>query len=304
MANMNVDYAHLAPTNLRSDEECSRIASPIGSGFRYACLPIPEAERRAVTALRAFDLTLTEITDTRADTQIARRKLDWWRNTLHQSCTHHTAEHPILQSLLAAIDQPTLNDLVPYFEARLGAAVIELDYQGFEMQSDLDAYLDASGGAMYHLYARVLQASPDTHAELGQLGALHHRLFRLTYLGRHVHRGQIYLPAEQLTRSGLTEADFHRPDAPKQLAVLLQTELSDIENKQAEAISRLRAITPKPPTFFRAMIALDRAQMALLRRHEAQVLTSRPETTPFTRLVSAWWGSKRPLPKIRPSSST
>lgn len=297
MTIMNIAPSSLAQEKSRSDEECSRIAIPIGSGFRYACLSLRESERRAVVALRALDLTLAEITDTRADAQIARRKLDWWRNALHQAISQHKTEHPILQALLAVTDHPTLQELVPGLESRLGAAVIELDYQGFETQSDLNAYLAAAGGAMFGLYARVILAPIESHSALGTLGAVHHRLHRLTYLGRHAQRGHIYLPAETLAAAGATEADFHRMDAAERLAPLLRNELSEIEGQYRDTIDRLRSVSPRPSTLFRALIALDRAQMALLRHHDVQVLVSRPETPPFKRLVTAWWGSKRPLPK-------
>lgn len=301
---MNVARSDQIQINSRNDEECRRIATPIGSGFRYASLPLDEHQRRGVVALRALDLTLSEITDPTADPQIARRKLDWWRNALHQALTQHQTEHPILQSLLSAIDTDTRRALIPRIESRLGAAFIELDYQGFETRQDLDAYLEASGGAMFGLYGLILHAPPTSLDTLTQLGALHLRLHRLTYLGRHRQHGRIYLPAELLTEKGFSEADFHRPAAPSLMAPLLQAELSAIEHQYLAEVRALRRHESRPSALFRALIALDRAQIALLQRHRVAVLTTRPELTPFKRLTTVWWASKRALPKTRPHPST
>lgn len=304
MPHMNIDHAPLASTMLRSDEECRRIATPIGSGFRYASLPLDEHQRRGVVALRALDLTLSEITGSTADPQIARRKLDWWRNALHQALTQDKAEHPILQSLLLATDTDIRHALIPRIESRLGAALIELDYQGFETGQDLEAYLEASGGAMFGLYGLILHAPPTSLDTLTRLGALHLRLYRLTYLGRHLQHGRIYLPAELLTEKGFSEADFHRPAAPLLMAPLLQAELSAIEHHYLAGVHALRRHESRPSALFRALIALDRAQIALLQRHRVAVLTTRPELTPFKRLTTAWWASKRSLPKTRPHPSS
>lgn len=296
MARMNASSGQLAPPAANIDEECSRIATPIGSGFRYACVPLKDADRRAITALRAIDLTLAEITSTQAESQVARHKLEWWRQALHQALALNQAEHPLLQALCACTEESARKGLIPLIELRLGAAVIELDYQGFETQQDLFAYLDGAGGTMHEAYARILRIPDMQQAPLRSIGALHHRLQRLTYLGRHSRQGQIYLSAEQLEKAGVTEADFHRPNAAVHLAPLLQNELADLEKNYQDAIHELRAITRRPPAFFRALIALDRAQIDLLHRLRADVLTSRPETTPFQRLITAWWSSKRPLP--------
>lgn len=298
MTAMNPVDQPCMPVNPDNDAECSRIACPVGSGFRYACLSHRDPERRALAALRALDLTLTEISATQADPEIARRKLDWWRNALHQSSTHYTAEHPILLALLAAITPATLTMLVPHLEARLGGALVELDYQGFETSRDLTAYLIATGGAMYALYADVLKCPVGWQEELRHLGALHHQLHRLTYLGRDVAQGRIYLPAEQLARAGLSETDLHRPNAPETLAPLLRTELTSLEQQWYEAVEQLRKRNPRPPAFFRALIALDSDQLKLLKQNDVRVLERRSERAPFSRLLTAWWAAKCALPKF------
>ncbi|HQT43467.1 MAG TPA: squalene/phytoene synthase family protein [Halothiobacillus sp.] len=283
----------------RNHAECARLARPIGSGFRYACLPLTERHLHAITALRALDVTLTDITHTISEPQVARAKLDWWRGALHQAITQHTAEHPILAALVASVEATTLEKFVPNLEARLGSALLELDYQGFATESDLLAYLDASGGAMYALYSELLSPGPELAAHLRPLGALQRRLHCLQFLGRDSARGFIYLPNERLAAHQLSEADVHRPNAAEVCAPVLQQELAELRENFRQTLSALRQHSRWPPKFFRALIALDRDRITLLEQHSAEVLSQRPECTPFSQLITAWWAAKRPLPPMR-----
>jgi hypothetical protein len=156
MGIMNKKTLELAKNNA----ECARLARPIGSGFRYACLTLADTHLHAITALKALDVTLSDITHTISEPHVARAKLDWWRGALHEATEQNTAAHPILAALLASVDTPTLKKLVPHLEARLGSALLELDYQGFETPADLSFYLDARGGAQFALYCALLPIAP------------------------------------------------------------------------------------------------------------------------------------------------
>jgi phytoene synthase len=279
--------------------ECARLARPIGSGFRYACLTLAEPQLHAITALKALDVTLADITHTISEPKVAHTKLDWWRGALHEAIAQNTAVHPILAALLASLDAPTLKKLVPHIEARLGSALLELDYQGFETSADLSAYLDARGGAQFALYCALLPVDPALEQPLRTLGALQHRLHCLQFIGRDRSHGFIYLPAERMAAHQLSDADLHRPNAAKLFAPLLQQELADLNHEYEKTVTALRQHNRYPPKFFRALIALDRAHIRLLQRHKVDVISLRPERAPIAELITAWWAAKRPIPPAR-----
>lgn len=295
MGIMNKKTLELAKNNA----ECARLARPIGSGFRYACLTLADTHLHAITALKALDVTLSDITHTISEPHVARAKLDWWRGALHEATEQNTAAHPILAALLASVDTPTLKKLVPHLEARLGSALLELDYQGFETPADLSFYLDARGGAQFALYCALLPIDPALKPPLRSLGALQHRLHCLQFLGRDRTHGFIYLPAERMAAHKLSEADMHHPDAAQLFAPLLQQELADQSQEYEQTVTALRQHNRYPPKFFRALIALDRARIRLLRRSSVEVLSQRPEPAPMAELVTAWWAAKRPIPPAR-----
>lgn len=288
-----------SPSPSRHDAECERIARPIGSGFRYACLPLRGENLYAITAIKAMDKSLEEIVYTIAEPKVARSKLDWWRGALHQATTEGTSSHPVLIALLASTPSTILEKMIPDLESRLGSALLALDYQGFDSEADLDAYLDAKGGALFRLFAQVLDLRQDTTAALAALGALGHRIDRLQWLGRDVARGFIYLSTEQLEKHGVDEADFHRPDRAARLAPVLQAEYAHIRAAHNFHVLELKQTCRRPPAFFRALIALDQARLDHLNRSGLRLLEERPERAPLAQLLTAWWATKRAPAPLR-----
>jgi phytoene/squalene synthetase len=108
-----------------------------------------------------------------------------------------------------------------------------------------------------------------------------------------VARGFIYLSAEQLEKHGINEADFHRPDRSTRLVPLLQTEYEHIRSEHNRHLLELKQTCRRPPAFFRALIALDQSRLVHLHRSGLRLLDERPERSPFTQLLTAWWATKR-----------
>ena len=267
--------------------ECERLARPVGSPFRLASLKLPADRQRAITALRALDVSLAEIPETVSEPQVAMAKLDWWREAL-LGMTRGRTDHPVIQSLLASLDTLGLGDearsedspLVARLEERLGGARIELEYEGFAAEADLEAYLDARYASLFALYARLLDA-PDEQVEAAErLGRWHGRLDRARLLGRHARGGRVYLPQTTLSRHGLDEADLYRDAAPDAREALFREELERI----AAGIEDWQA-TGRPPRLFRILRTIDREHLRLMRAAPAELTAGRVEISP----LRCWW---------------
>jgi len=272
------------------DAECERLARPVGSPFRLASLKLPPAEQRAVTALRALDISLADISESISEPQVAMSKLDWWRQAL-LGMTEGRAEHPVVQSLLAALDElghgaparSAESALVARLEDRLGATRIELEYEGFAAEDDLEAFLDARYGSLFALYAHLLDADETTAAAAARLGRWHGRLERARLLGRHARAGRVYLPAERLSAHGLEEADLYRPQAREARAALFAEELERIDAglQGWEAAGR-------PPRLFRILRTIDREHLRLMQADPAALTEARIEISPLRQWWLAW----------------
>lgn len=286
---------HSPDTLALHDAECTTLARPLGSGFRYACLPLAPRALGAVTAWRALDLTLRQITEQIAEPHIARSKLDWWRGALDDALNRQQPNHPILHALLAHSGVEQRRALIEPVEARLGAALIELEYQSFATAADLNAYLQADGGAVWLGWAVLLDAPPAQHVALSALGAASQRLRHLHFLGRHLARGHMPFSAESLEALGLSEADWLRTGHNPALDAALANEWNAILTQYREAHHALRMQTPRPNPLFRALIAQDLATLRLLAPRVHQLRHERPELSPFTLLITAWWAAKTSL---------
>ncbi|WP_407275236.1 squalene/phytoene synthase family protein [Halothiobacillus sp. DCM-1] len=279
------------------DAECATLARPIGSGFRYACLPLTSTRLGAVTAWRALDLTLRQITEQIAEPQVARSKLDWWRGALDEALNRQHASHPILHALRAHSRPEQLTALIEPIEARLGAAWLALDYQGFATAADRNAYLAADGGALWQGFAILLDAPAEQHSAFRALGAASQRLDQLQYLGRALARGVFVLPASALAARGLADTDWLRPGDQPALDAVLTAEWDELLAQYRHAHAALAQHTRRPAGFFRALLAQDRARLRLLAPRILRLRAERPELSPFTLLTTAWWANKRPLPR-------
>lgn len=293
MASMT-DAATDRPTDTRlADAECERLARPVGSPFRLASLKLSPVQQRAVTALRALDVSLAEISESISEPQVAMSKLEWWRQTL-LGMTEGRAEHPVLQSLIAALDElghgeaarSEHSSLVARLEERLGATRIELEYEGFAAESDLEAFLDARYGSLFGLYAQLLDADTTTTEAAARLGRWHGRLERARLLGRHARAGRVYLPAEQLSAHGLEEADLYRPQAREERAALFAEELEHMEAGLA-----IWAAPARPPRLFRILRAIDREHLRLMQLDPAAMTEARIEISPIRQWWLAWRAS-------------
>jgi len=267
--------------------ECERLARPVGSPFRLASLKLPADQQRAVTALRALDVSLAEIPETISEPQVAMAKLDWWREAL-LGMTRGQIEHPVIQALLTSLDAIGLGDearnedspLIARVEERLGGARIELEYEGFAAEADLEAYLDARYASLFTLYARLLDGSAEQTEAAARLGRWHGRLDRARLLGRHARSGRVYLPQETLNRHGLDEADLYRDSAPAQRDTLFREELERIGGGLDDWTA-----TGRPPRLLRILRAIDREHLRLMRVAPEALTAGRVEISP----LRCWW---------------
>jgi len=281
------DATHRATDTRLPDAECERLARPVGSPFRLASLKLSPARQRAITALRALDVSLADISESVSEPQVAISKLDWWRQALLEM-TEGRAEHPVVQSLLAALDElghgaparSAESALVARLEDRLGATRIELEYEGFAAEDDLEAFLDARYGSLFELYARLLETDEATAEAAARVGRWHGRLERARLLGRHARAGRVYLPAERLSTHGLEEADLYRPQSRETRAALFAEELERI----AAGLDDWQA-AGRPPRLFRILRAIDREHLRLMQADPATLTEGRIEISP----VRQWW---------------
>lgn len=256
-----------------------------GSRLYYSLLFATPAQRRAIAAVYAFLHEVGEIVDEIADPGVAQTKLAWWHEELSR-LYRGEARHPITQALA-----PTLSG--GRLEQRRFADVLNETAVAFARRRYTDfesvyAHCRRTGGNAAALAATILGASASAMPYAETLGAALRLTDFLNNVGQDIRHDRIYLPADDLRRFNVTDADLlARRHAPA-LEALMQFEVT----RNLELYDRALAELPRTerrnqlPGIILTNIA--HARLDELKRDGYHVLERRVALTPLRKLWIAW----------------
>jgi 15-cis-phytoene synthase len=169
---------------------------------------IPEAARRNVLALYAFNLEVARVREVVSEPMLGEIRLQWQRDALEKPDDGDVRANPVAAALLDAIarfDLP-IETLIELIDAR----AFDLYDDPMETVGQLEAYCQATSSNLFRLIAMIL--TPDEPAS--GLGAAAHGgiAYALTGLLRafpwHAARGQLFIPLEILKKHRLERAEI------------------------------------------------------------------------------------------------
>lgn len=183
------------------NQYCQDKAATSGSSFYYSFLFLPPAQRRAIVALYAFCREVDDVVDGCRDIDIARRKLDWWREEI-EACFRGQSSHPVTQALQAVLSEYNLP--AEYFQEVIDGMSMDLDQRRYASFSELALYCHRVAGVVGLLSAEIFgYRRRETLKYAEALGTA----FQLTNIIRDVRedmdRGRIYLPQNELYEYGI-----------------------------------------------------------------------------------------------------
>jgi phytoene synthase len=268
------------------DAYCQERAARSGSSFYYSFLFLPPPQRRAITALYAFCREVDDVVDETTDPSVARLKLAWWRTEI-DNLGSDRAQHPVTKALGAAA---TAFDLPA---SRLHEIV-----DGMQMDLDVARYRDFDALRLYcHRVAGVVGILSATIFGYGNERTLAYAeslglAFQLTNLIRDVGedavRGRIYLPADELARYGVSEAQvLERRETPAFLE-LMEFQVARARAQYDRAMALLPAEDRRAQRAGLVMAAIYRRTLDVVAADGCHVLTKRASLTPLRKLWLAW----------------
>ena len=266
---------------------CQDKAAKSGSSFYYSFLFLPKTKRQAITALYAFCREVDDVVDECKETSIARTKLAWWRNEIHQ-LYQNNPQHPVTKAL---------NDVIRTYHLDQEHFIEIID--GMEMDLDQNRYTDFKQLQLYcYRVASVvglLSAQIFGFSNRKTLKYAHDlgMAFQLTNIVRDVgedaRRDRIYIPLDELEKFGVTESDILNGKSSEHLQALLNFQIERAEGFYDRALKTLPTEDKKLQRTGLIMTAIYRT---LLREIKAsgseQVLHSRISLTPLRKLYLAW----------------
>jgi phytoene synthase len=256
-----------------------------GSSLYYSLLFAPPDRRRAVIALHAFAAEVDEIVDNASDPVVAQTKFSWWHEELVR-LYEGKARHPITQVLAPALSRYALRQ--EQFLSILhenAAAYSRTRYPDFET---LRTYALGTGGTTASMTAAILGATdPATLRSAEQLGTALKLTQTIQHLGRDVDR-HLYLPANDLQRFGVTDADLAARRGGDGFSNLLEFEIGRIASLYDEALRGLPAADRAAQLPIVILANIARAELDELGRDGYRVLEHRVALTPIRKLWIAW----------------
>jgi phytoene synthase len=165
-----------------------------------AALFAPEAGRRGLIALYAFNLEIARVRERVTEPLSGAVRLQWWRDALEQIFAGHPPRHDVCLALSRTIEAAGL-PRAP-FEALIDARHLDLEDEPVASAAALASYAQATASGLVRLAVQVLTRKSLPPALLAAADAAG-RAWGFTGLLRalpiHAARHQLFLPADRLS---------------------------------------------------------------------------------------------------------
>jgi phytoene synthase len=268
------------------DQYCQQKAAASGSSFYYSFLFLPDARRRAITALYAFCREVDDVVDEVSEREAARMKLHWWRAEIERLFAGQP-NHPVARALapaLAAHDLPRA-----HFEAIIDGMEMDLDHAGYRDFEQLKGYCYRAASVVGLLAAEIFGYEDAGTRDYAQsLGTA----FQLTNIPRDVRedamRGRIYIPGEDLEAHGVQPGELAHPATPAHVAALFRAQAERARTHYDRAFAALPECDRYAQRSGLIMASIYLALLDEIERDGFRVLEHRVSLTPVRKLWIAW----------------
>jgi len=242
----------------------------------FATLFAPAPKRPFLFALYAFNAEVARIAESVREPMLGAIRLEWWRETAEAAAKGSARNHDVARALVALFaERPAM---LADFEALVAARAFDSSADRFADFAALEAYVDATSGAVMRLAAQILEGPPIIAETLREAGLAYGLTGLLRALPFHNERHKLYLPLDLLSALDVTpEAFFHlEPGEPRRASAVRQVALKARDHFMAarqapKPGAALAAILPAAlvPVYLRKLntareVPIHRRQMALL----------------------------------------
>ncbi|WP_455222311.1 presqualene diphosphate synthase HpnD [Kaarinaea lacus] len=268
------------------DEYCQEKAAKSGSSFYYSFLFLPPEQRQAITALYAFCREVDDIVDECSEPQIARVKLQWWRDSVRE-LFNGTAHHPVQKALLNPVQSFHLPQEL--FLDIINGMEMDLHKQRYANFEELALYCYRAASVVGLLAARIFgYKNPAVLDYAKNLGMA----LQLTNIIRDVRedaiRNRIYIPKEELEHFGVSEADILQHRFTDNVASLLQFQSARAQEYYNKAFEQLPEQDRYTQRSGLIMAAIYQNTLQAIEKNQQQVMDGRVSLTPIKKLWLAW----------------
>jgi len=241
--------------------------------FPVASRLLPRRARADLLAVYGFARLVDDIGDQAAGDRLAL--LQEVEADLERLWAGETPRHQLIAGLQAA---KTEHDLpIQPFRALIEANRRDQRVHRYATFAELVGYCELSANPVGELVLRIFDAATPERLELSN------HVCTALQLAEHWQdvaedhaAGRIYLPQEDLSHFGVTEADLARPSAPAALRQLMAFEVQRARELLDQGAPLARTLRGRPAFAVRAFVAGGRAALTAIERSGYDVLAIQP----------------------------
>ena len=265
---------------------CESKVTQSGSSFAYSFRFLPDARRRAITALYAFCREVDDVVDEAAEPGVARMKLAWWRVEV-AAMYGGTPQHPVTQALKVIVGEYALPR--EHFDAIIDGMAMDLEQNRYLDFATLERYCHRVAGVVGLLSAEIFgYTDPATRGYAHELGIAFQLTNIIRDVGEDARRGRIYLPQDELHRFGVSAADILGRKVTPGFQALMAFQVDRARAYHARALAALPARDRRAQRPGLMMAAIYRALLDEVERDGYRVLDRRISLTPLAKAWIAW----------------
>ena len=268
------------------EQYCEDKAAKSGSSFYYSFLFLPLEKRQAITALYAFCREVDDIVDESIEPEIARVKLNWWREEISRVFSGNP-QHPVGKALYIPVNSYDLP--LEHFSEILDGMEMDLDISSYPTFKELSLYCHRVASMVGIMSAEIFG-----YQDRRTLKYAHHlgMAFQLTNILRDIRedsqRGRVYIPLDELAQFGVDVKDLYANQTTDELRQLLKYQAERVESFYRQAFALLPEADRYSQRGGLIMAAIYRTTLNKIVDDGYNVLERRISLTPLRKLWLAW----------------
>lgn len=268
------------------DEYCQQTAASSGSSFYYSFLFLPDQKRKALTALYAFCREVDDVVDECSDENIARTKLNWWRQDLYEAY-HGTPQHPVNKAI--AVYRQSFGLSYEYFQDIINGMEMDLDHKRYADFSSLSLYCYRVASAVGLLATEIFGYEDQLTLQYARdLGMALQLTNILRDVSEDLQRDRVYLPQDEMQRFGVSESDLRAGSMTEPVRALFAFQTERARQYYDCALSNLSDRDRYNQVSGLIMAGVYRATLDEISRQNYNVLGKRIKLSGWRKLLLAW----------------
>ena len=273
------------------DEYCQEKTASSKSSFYYSFLFLTDEKRKAITALYAFCREVDDVVDECKDTNIARTKLQWWRDEIER-LYNDNPQHPVTRALAQYKGVFSLSK--EYFHEIINGMEMDLEHSTYPTFEELKLYCYRVASAVGLLVVPILgYQDPRTLKYAKDLGIA----FQLTNILRDVRedatRGRIYMPLDELNRFSVTPEDIFQNRSTNNTTDLFRFQAQRAHEYYNQAFAELPDVDRYQQRIGLIMAAVYLATLKEIEKRNFHILEQRISLPMSKKLWIAWNAARK-----------